>query len=103
MNATDELTDDEWERVQADCRDALDIFRATYGDPDSKQEIVAETDEFLLLRDTTGHELNEIAEINDVDRSKLSRRMHEEARKRYHSDQPGDEWSVTDPVVILKA
>lgn len=98
----DELSDEEWERVQEDCRGVIEIFRDTYGDEANQSEIVEETDEYLLLRDASGQELNEIAHITEVDRSELSRRMHRETRRRYHIDNPGDEWSVTDPVLILK-
>lgn len=96
------LSDDAWDAVQEDLRENIDLMRDVYADEANNNEIVEETDEYLLLRDGSGHELNEIAEIVGVDRSALSRRMHDEARRRHHSDEPGDEWSVTDPVVIVK-
>lgn len=99
---TDELTDDQWRRVQDDLLAHLDDFRSVYGDEDNNNEIVKETDDYVLFRDGSGHELNEIADINDVDSGNLSQRMHKEARRLYHSDEPGDPWSYTDPIVVFK-
>jgi hypothetical protein len=96
------LTDDEWQHVQDDLRSAINVFRDAYDDDANSNELVEETDEWVLFRDGSGHELNEIAKQTGVDRSALSLRMHEEARERYQSDHPGDEWSVTDPIVIIK-
>jgi len=93
------LTDDEWTAVQDDLRNAIGVFRDNYNNQvdHSDSEVVEETDEYLLVRDASGHELNEIAKANDVDRDALSRRMHEEAKRQGH-----DSWSVTDPVIIYK-
>jgi hypothetical protein len=105
MTATsDTLTDDEWTSVQADLREHIRDFRDVYGPDGSRgQEIRYENDDVLILADGSGHELSEIADFNDVDTGALSRRMHAEARDRYDDGNPGDEWSVMDPVVIIKA
>lgn len=89
------LADDEWLSVQDDINNFLAEFREAH-------EVWAETDEFVLFADETGHELNEIAEANGVDRSELSARMHAEARQRYSGDGTGDPWSVADPVIVYK-
>ena len=97
------LTDDEWNRVQADLRDHLEAFYDAYRDSrDRNHEVRKETDEYVIFADSSGQELSEIAEINDVDPRALSARMHNEARARYDGDNPGDAWSVADPIVILK-
>lgn len=104
MATNETLTDDEWTDVQNDLRNHIETFRDTYGDDGSVgQEIRHEDDECVIFADGSGHELKEIAEIVGVDRGALSRRMHAEARDRYDDGNPGDEWSVADPVVILKA
>jgi hypothetical protein len=97
QNATDELTADEWDEIQNDLRAALDVFERTYGDEDNKNEIVRETESYAVFADGSGHELNEIAQRHGVDRDALSRRMHDEARSRTDHN-----WSVVDPVVVLK-
>ena len=99
---SDELTADEWNAVQDDLNDHLDEFRDAYGEDAHNQEIRKEADEYIVLADGTGYELNEIAEAVGVDRSALSRRMHDEARQRYDGTGTGDPWSVVDPIVIIK-
>jgi len=96
------LTAAEWRRVQNDLRDAIEMFRETYGDPANNNEIREETDEYLILADGSGHELSEIAEYSDVDPAKLSQEMHAEARRRYKGKGNGYPWGVMDPVVIIK-
>lgn len=103
MATSKTLTDDEWTDVQNDLRDHIKTFRDAYGENGAHgQEIRHEDGDCVIFADGSGHELNEIANIVGVDRSALSRRMHEEARKRYDDGNAGDEWSVADPVVILK-
>ena len=92
---TKELTDAEWLKVQSDLNNFLDELREAH-------EIREENDEFVLFADGTGHELNEFAEANGVDRSALSARMHADARERYDGDGAGDPWSVVDPVIVYK-
>jgi hypothetical protein len=82
--------------VGDDYQEMADLMRETHGAP------LAETDSFILFRDGTGHELNEFVKDMDVTHSELSERMHELARTVYHDGNPGDEWSVTDPVVLAK-
>lgn len=97
------LTDDEWEAVQADLRANVEAFYDAYKHTDDRnQEVRKETEDYVIFADASGQELSEIAEINDVDRSALSSRMHKEARKRYDVDGAGDAWSVADPIVVLK-
>ena len=72
-----------------------DLLRDAHGEP------LVETDRFILFRDSTGHELNEFVDDMDVDRRELSIKMHELARKVYDGGD-GDDWSVTDPVVLAK-
>jgi len=101
--ATNTLTDDEWADVQNDLRNHIDAFYDAYGDNGGRnQEIRHEDDDVVIFADASGHELNEIAEIVGVDRDALSERMHNEARDRYDDGNPGDEWSVADPVVVIK-
>jgi len=95
------LTNEEWQRVQEDCREHIDAFLDVYVDESNNNELREETDEYWLFADGHCHELDEIAEINNVDRTALSRRMHTEARRVY--DAKGDPWSVADPVIIFKA
>jgi len=100
-NAT--LTQDEWSKVQEDLRNHVDTFRDTYGESGARgQEIRHEDDNVVIFADSSGQELNEIAEIVGVDRDALSQRMHKEARKHYTDDNPGDEWSVVDPIAVFK-
>jgi len=99
---TETLSDADWRKVQNDLRGAIEMFRSTYTDDANNNEIRKETGEYLILADGSGHELGEIANHVGVDRSKLSQRMHAEARKRYDGEGTGDPWSVSDPVVILK-
>lgn len=73
-----------------------DLMRDAHGAP------LVETRTLILFRDETGHELNEFAADMDVSRSELSESMHDLARDIYDDGNPGDEWSVTDPVVIAK-
>ena len=73
-----------------------DLLRDAHGAP------LVETDSLILFRDSTGHELNEFVDDMDVDRRELSTKMHEIARKVYDDGKSGDEWSVTDPVVVAK-
>jgi hypothetical protein len=91
----DALTDAEWLQVQSDLAAFLDELREAH-------EVREETDEYVLFADSTGHELNEIAEANGVDRSDLSARMHADARERYEGDGIGDPWSVDDPIIVYK-
>ena len=99
----DDLTDDEWRRVQKDLREDLDAFYGVYeGEETGRQEVRDETDDYVIFADAHGQELNEIAEIHGVDRTALSVRMHKEARARYDGDGPGDAWSVADPIVVIK-
>ena len=72
-----------------------DLLRDAHGAP------LVETDSLILFRDSTGHELNEFVDDMDVDRRELSIKMHELARKVYDGGN-GDDWSVTDPVVLAK-
>lgn len=92
-----ELTDSEWNGVQADLRGALNDFRSTYSDDANDNEVVKETDEYAVFADGSGQEINEVAEIVGVDRRALSERMHEEARSLTDYN-----WGVVDPVVIYK-
>jgi len=73
-----------------------DLMREAHGAP------LVETDSLILFRDSTGHELNEFVDDMDVTRRELSIKMHEIARKVYDDGNAGDEWSVTDPVVLAK-
>jgi len=95
MMASETLSDAEWLKVQDDMAAFLDELREAHA-------VVEETDEYVLFRDTTGHELNEFAEANGVDRPALSARMHEDARIRYDADEAGDPWSVADPLIVYK-
>lgn len=94
-NNTPKLTDngidvgDDYELVN-------DLLRDAHGEP------LIETKSLVLFRDETGHELNEFVDDMDATRSELSEKMHELARKVYDDGNPGDEWSVTDPVVLAK-
>lgn len=54
----------------------------------------------VVFRDDHGHELNEWADILDVDRGELAERMHELAREVYQPSEPGDPWSGANPVVF---
>ena len=72
-----------------------DLMRDAHGAP------LVETDSLILFRDSTGHELKEFVDDMDVDRRELSIKMHELARKVYDGGD-GDDWSVTDPVVLAK-
>jgi len=72
-----------------------DLLREAHGAP------LVETDSLILFRDSTGHELNEFVDDMDVDCRELSIKMHEIARKVYDGGD-GDDWSVTDPVVLAK-
>jgi hypothetical protein len=70
---------------------------------DSHGAPVVETRSVIIFADEHGHELNEIADAEDIDRDKLSEWMHNEARKHHDRDRlGGDAWSVADPVVVLK-
>lgn len=101
---TNALTDDDWTAVQTDLRANIEMFRDVYGNGGARnQEIRYEDDDVVVFADASGHELNEIADATGVDRTALSRRMHEEARRHYNADEPGDEWSVADPIVVEKA
>ena len=82
--------------VGDDYQDVAGLMREYHGAP------LVETDALLLFRDETGHELNEFANDMETSRGELSERMHEIARRVHHDDSPGDEWSVTDPVVLAK-
>lgn len=92
---TRNLPDAEWLKVQSDLNNFADELR-------EEHEVREENDEFVLFADMGGHELNEIAELNGVDRSALSQRMHADARERYDGDGAGDPWSVADPVIVYK-
>jgi len=64
---------------------------------------VVETRSVIIFRDETGHELNEIADHEGIDRGDLSEWMHTEARKHHDRDRlGGDAWSVSDAIVVLK-
>jgi len=89
------MTDADWLSVQDDLRKFISEFR-------DENVVRKETDEYILLADENGHELNEIADANGVDRGELSREMHAEARRVYEGDGAGDPWSVADPVIIYK-
>jgi len=65
-------------------------LREIHGDP------VYDGDDKTVFADSTGHELNEIAKEEEVDRSELSEWMHEQARDVDY------DWSASDPVVILR-
>jgi hypothetical protein len=68
-------------------------------------ETVAETGEIVVLRDSSGHQLNEWADALGVDRAELSEKMHALARQHYGRQEAtgaGDPWSVSDPLVFLK-
>lgn len=54
----------------------------------------------VIFRDEHGHELSEWADVLEMDRGDLSGTMHELAREVYQPDEPGDPWSVADPVVF---
>lgn len=54
----------------------------------------------VIFHDSHGQELNEWSDALALERSELSERMHELAREAYHPDEPGDPWSVADPVVF---
>jgi hypothetical protein len=90
-----ELTDSEWLNVQSDLNAFLDELREAH-------EVREDNDEFVLFADATGHELNEFAKENGVDRGALSARMHEDARARYEGDGAGDPWGVADPIIVYK-
>jgi len=73
-----------------------DLLREAHGEP------LVETHNLILFRDGTGHELNEFVTDMDVSPTELSEAMHELAHEVYDDGNPGDEWSVTDPVVLAK-
>ena len=60
-------------------------------------------DDVVIFSDGHGHELNEWADVLDMDRSDLYERMHELARE-YHTygdgRDGGDPWAIRDPVVF---
>ena len=92
---TDELTEDGILTDHADVTllDYVDL----HGEP------VHVGPERVVFRDEHGHELNEWADVLDVDRAELSERMHELAREVYGRDEAtgsGDPWSASDPVVF---
>jgi len=95
MSDDTELTDAEWLTVQDDLNNFIDELR-------EEHEVRAENDEFVLFADGGGHELNEFAEANGVNRAALSERMHSDARERYDGDCAGDPWSVVDPIIVYK-
>jgi hypothetical protein len=93
---TKSLTDNEWQRVQADLREWIDPIREA-------NDVVVETDDILIVSDWDCLEYNEIAKEKNVCRGAVSERMHIEARQHYESETTGDMWSIADPVVIHKA
>jgi hypothetical protein len=59
---------------------------------------VAESDDLVILRDFSGHELNELATLLDMDRSELSKRMHNIVRSYGRDEAQG----TGDPLVFVK-
>jgi hypothetical protein len=59
--------------------------------------VVAESDALVILRDTSGHELNELANLLGMDRSDLSEQMHNIVRS-YGREAQG----TGDPLVFVK-
>lgn len=85
-------------RQLAEEPDYADMLEDEHGAP------VWESDTLIIFSDEHGHELNEIADDYDVDRSELSEWMHSTARKHYGREQAtgsGDPWSASDPIVLL--
>jgi hypothetical protein len=113
---TDEFqnsTDDDGAKLTENGIDLADDHLDLYGDyldADGDPlldniEKVAETDDLVVLRDSSGHELNEWADDLGISRSDLSERMHSLARDHYGRDEAqgtGDPWSVSDPLVLAK-
>jgi hypothetical protein len=62
-------------------------------------EPVAETEHSVVYRDTTGHALNDWADVLPVDRDELARIMHDTAREIHSTDDVADPWETADPVV----
>lgn len=88
----DELTDD---GILTDHPDVtLPDYVDLYGEP------VHAGRNRVVFRDEHGDELNEWSDALEVNRSELSGQMHELAREVYHPDEPGDPWSVADPIVF---
>lgn len=89
---SDELTDD---GIKTNHPDVTMIdYKDLHGQP------VVATDSRVVFCDQHGHELNEWAEVLDMDRSEFSQRMHELAREVYDGEGIGDPWSYADPVVF---
>jgi hypothetical protein len=68
-------------------------------------EVVAETDDRVVVRDSAGYELSEWADDLGISRRDLSLRMHELAREHYGRAQVpsgGDPWCASDPLVLAK-
>jgi hypothetical protein len=89
--------------------DGIDLTGALVSIEDYRHEdhieVVAETDDRVVVRDSAGYELNEWADDLGISRRDLSLRMHEMARAHYGREQipsGGDPWSVTDPLVLAK-
>lgn len=89
--ATDELTE---YGILTDYPDVTMIdYRDLHGEPRH------ETDEQVIFEDGHGYELNEWADVLEMDRSELAGRMHELARE--HEPNDGlDHWAAADPVVF---
>lgn len=64
--------------------------------------VKAETSERIVFMDESNYDLAEFADDMDVSYDTLYQQMHELARETYHPDEPGDAWSVNDPIVIAK-
>jgi hypothetical protein len=80
------------------CR-TLDLYGDYLADDGTdSRPVVAESDALVILRDTSGHELNELANLLGMDRSELSKRMHNIAR----SYGKNESWGRGDPLVFVK-
>jgi len=98
-------TDERTAEMKRTMADHFAEFEAEYRTEPQNHEIVYEDDAVVVVRDHTGHELNEWADEFDMDRSEFSQIMHDLARQVYGRDEAegvGDPWSVADPVVFDK-
>jgi len=95
-NNTERLSQAEIERLNEMFAELESEFREAH-------EVRLETDSLIVLADHNGHEYNEIADQEDIDRSALSEHMHTRARTVYDGDGSGDPWGVAYPLVFDKA
>jgi len=101
-----ERDDDDGARLT---EDGIDLTGALVSIEDYRYEdhieVVAETDDRVVVRDSAGYELSEWADDLGISRRDLSLRMHELAREHYGREQVppgGDPWCASDPLVLAK-